>query len=83
MGVEWAEKALTPLAARLVAALEDPPEVPIAPRPAPCDLEAALLQKGGAVRLAPSAAEAPASTEVAILRADCEKLLEQRELLRA
>ena len=110
-GVAWAESALTPLAERLVSALEDAPE-PVGPRTPTRDLEAELLQGtatevaaqraarhsalmsggggggggsdgGSAPGIDAVAARACTPTEAHQLRTDCERLLQQREQLRA
>jgi hypothetical protein len=83
----WAESALTPLAERLVGALEDPPESPIAPPPTTRDLEAELLEGGSSTPRAsphvPGRTSTDAANELQLLRADFEQLLQQREQLRA
>ena len=90
-GVAWAEQTLTPLAERLVAAIEDPPEQPLAPRLPARDLESELLRGSGggssATRNTPAASPGPAefisTAEAHQLRSDCDALLQQRERLRA
>ena len=56
-GVAWAESALTPLAERLVMALEDPVDEVLGPRTPVRDLEAELLQ-GTATEVAAARAAA-------------------------
>ena len=93
---------LAPLAERLIAALEQPSEAPIKPRPVLHDLEAELLAgrqpqvqtsttagrggeqpSAGRVSVASSKAVEESSSELELLRADCEQLLHQREKMRA
>lgn len=79
--MKWYE-SLTPLAERIVGALEDPPERAIAPPPPPVrDLEAELLEGGSSSHAADVAASGKTADE--LLRADFEQLLQQREQLRA
>ena len=106
-GVAWAESALTPLAERLVMALEDPADEVLGPRTPVRDLEAELLQGtatevaaaraarsqalgggaegGGGSSVVHSESGPPTITpsEAMQLRKDCERLLQQREQLRA
>ena len=94
-GVTWAEQTLTPLAERIIATIEDPPEQPLAPKTPARDLESELLQGGhstlrscaGSATRTPASSSAPAEfvtkAEAQQLRADCDALLQQRERLRA
>ena len=92
-GVAWAEQTLTPLAERIIATIEDPPEQPLAPKTPARDLESELLQGGHstlrscAATRTPTSSSAPAEfvtkAEAQELRADCDALLQQRERLRA
>lgn len=69
--------------AKLVLALEDPPERPIAPRMPTRDLEAELLQGSALSGATPRVSVGRKVDEVQQLHADCERLLQQREQLRA
>lgn len=91
-GVAWAESTLTPLAERILTAIEDPPEQPLQPKTPVRDLESELLQGGhtpssSGVKRVPASASAPAEfitvAEAQQLRSDCDALLQQRERLRA
>ena len=88
-GVAWAEQTLTPLAERIVAAIEDAPEAPLKPTLATHDLESELLEGGGTpttvqrMSMTDGSEESIAATEARQLRSDCESLLHQRERLRA
>ena len=88
MAASWLQSALTPLAERLVTALEDSPQPPIAPPPPPVrDLEADLLagatQRQQRIKTNGSANSGGGSSSSDLLHADVEKLLQQREQLRA
>ena len=69
--------------AKLVLALEDPPEPLIAPRMPTRDLEAELLQGSALSGATPRVSVGRKVDEAQQLRADCERLLQQREQLRA
>jgi hypothetical protein len=94
LGVQWAESALTPLAQRLVQALEDAEDDVVVPCATKRDLEAELLQGStlGVVEQDSCAstiegsgvvASACSAAEAMQLRDDCKQLLQQREQLRA